>query len=366
MCPEGYLEPDILDTRYIRFDEKISPKFKPAVETEAFTPENQITDGAFGSPAAIFVRTEVIDSDNDGVLNGDNCLNNSNPQQEDDDGDGTGNACEDDSDEDGTIDDNDNCRMTPNPDQLDENSNGIGDVCEEGDYDYDSDGVVDNDDTCPTVPNMDQDLYPQNGKDDACDYRIVPILNSGFGVDYHWIKVNYFEDENGDTVLNNDGVSARIESIEYKTIAEFLDERAQFLERSDRADLKAAGGGPLYWPSFQERLEEMNDIRSGDVIVIMDGREGYLALDNPGDSYRGWHGGPTRSESYVPLMFSMPGTAFVKIEGGSVSESNLPAAFETGFSNGPDPIEDEYYGRSFHRNWHLSDLLQSIHTEFRN
>lgn len=283
-------------------------------------------------------RQNQLDSDNDDLLYGDNCPIISNPQQEDDDGDGAGNSCEDDSDEDGTIDDIDNCRMTPNPDQLDENNNGIGDVCEEGDYDYDSDGVVDNEDTCPTVPNMNQDLYPQNGKDDACDFRIIPILNSGFGVEYHWIKVNYFEDENGDTVLNEDGVSARIESIEYKTIAEFLDERAQFLERADRADLKEDGGGPLCWPSFQERLEEMNDIRSGDVIVITDGREGYLALDNPGDSYRGWHGGPTRSESYVPLMFSMQGAAFVKIEGDSVSESDIPAAFFGAFKDFLAPL----------------------------
>lgn len=65
-------------------------------------------------------------------------------------------------------------------------------------------------------------------------------------------------------------------------------------------------------------------------------------------------------------MFSMPGTAFVKIEGSSVSDSNLPAAFEAGYNNGPAPINDAYYNMSFHRNWHLSDFLQAIHTEFRN
>lgn len=51
----------------------------------------------------------------DGIV--DNCMDVSNPNQEDTDGDGVGDTC-------------DNCITTANPDQLDANGDGIGDVCQ--------------------------------------------------------------------------------------------------------------------------------------------------------------------------------------------------------------------------------------------
>jgi predicted AlkP superfamily pyrophosphatase or phosphodiesterase len=123
-------------------------------------------------------------------------------------------------------------------------------------------------------------------------------------------------------------------------------------------DFLAARGNPD-WPDFKQRMAEMNDVdRSGDIIVIMDGGKGYLALDNEGDSYPGWHGGPTVSESYVPLMVSMPGESFVEIQGDSASVTDAPVAL---FQGGDVPKENG----SYLRNWELSRVLEAIHNEFR-
>ena len=71
---------------------------------------------------------------NDGVTDYyDNCYNVRNADQQDVDGDGIGDVCDDvddrpDEDEDGIIDEEDNCPRTPNEDQADHNNNGIGEI----------------------------------------------------------------------------------------------------------------------------------------------------------------------------------------------------------------------------------------------
>ena len=76
-----------------------------------------------------------IDSDGDGVLDGDdNCPADPNPDQADRDLDGVGDVC-------------DNCPDVFNPDQEDTNGDGIGDACS-GPVDSDGDGVPDQADVC--------------------------------------------------------------------------------------------------------------------------------------------------------------------------------------------------------------------------
>ena len=100
----------------------------------------------------------------------------------------------------------------------------------------------------------------------------------------------------------------------------------------------------------------MNNERSGDIIVITDGREGYLTLDNEADSFRGWHGGPTTSESNVPLMFSMPGPDFVDDNGQGLV--GLPEKFKQAIEEALQVtgIKDE---NGFNRNWHLTQGLSA-------
>lgn len=83
------------------------------------------------------------DADCDGVKNmRDNCTFVYNPDQEDSDKDGVGNACDKDRkgnrekdircdmDKDGLYDDNDNCPLICNPDQKDSDKDGGGDACD--------------------------------------------------------------------------------------------------------------------------------------------------------------------------------------------------------------------------------------------
>ena len=133
-------------------------------------------------PPGCVVGKVACDLDCDGVANGgggcpapvkaDNCPNVSNPQQQDGDNDGHGDAC-------------DNCPALANPGQEDANKNRTGDVCEPPPQcvmgkvacDLDCDGVANGGgacpappkpDNCPDIANADQKDSNGDGFGDVC------------------------------------------------------------------------------------------------------------------------------------------------------------------------------------------------------
>ena len=106
------------------------------------------------------------DIDGDGVQNAaDNCVFAPNAGQQDSDGNGIGNACQD-TDRDLRLDVVDNCPVMVNPDQRDFDADGLGNLC---DPDADGDGLLNGADNCPFASNADQADANGDGFGDVCD-----------------------------------------------------------------------------------------------------------------------------------------------------------------------------------------------------
>lgn len=141
----------------------------------------EFTTGGDGGETT-YVTFQVIaipelDSDGDTIPDDiDNCPTVYNPDQNDTDVDGIGNACdtcpndpENDADADTVCGDVDNCPYVDNPGQIDvkpAGGDGIGDACQK---DYDGDGINDNADNCPETPNPDQNDTDGDLRGNACD-----------------------------------------------------------------------------------------------------------------------------------------------------------------------------------------------------
>uniref|UniRef100_A0AAY5EJG8 Thrombospondin 4a n=1 Tax=Electrophorus electricus TaxID=8005 RepID=A0AAY5EJG8_ELEEL len=121
--------------------------------------EDADSDGILNEQDNCWLTPNIDQKNTDEDLHGDacdNCITVKNPDQRDTDQDGLGDACDDDMDGDGLKNILDNCQRVPNPDQLDRDSDGVGDAC----------------DSCPEVPNPNQSDVDDDLVGDTCDTNI--------------------------------------------------------------------------------------------------------------------------------------------------------------------------------------------------
>ncbi|XP_042885175.1 cartilage oligomeric matrix protein-like [Penaeus japonicus] len=160
--------------------------------------------------------------------NKDNCVNRPNSGQEDADGDGLGDSCDDDADGDGRKNPSDNCPLIVNPGQEDKDSDGTGNLCDncpsvknsnqkdvdlDGlgdacDPDIDNDGLANDKDNCPSVANSNQGDVDGDGVGDLCD-NCPTVANSGQADSDQDLVGNKCD---GDTDADRDGIDDSVDN----------------------------------------------------------------------------------------------------------------------------------------------------------
>jgi len=124
-------------------------------------------ESGYSEEISYTVPAVIYDSDSDGVYDeNDNCPSIANADQSDTDGDGPGDACDDDADGDSAANTTDNCPSIANADQSDTDGDGIGDAC---DNDADGDGAANTADNCPDTYNPGQEDKDHDKIGDTCD-----------------------------------------------------------------------------------------------------------------------------------------------------------------------------------------------------
>ncbi len=147
---------DIIQARVYYFD--------PQTSSQVFEP------GPYNPPAFnwqgpyVYGDDTPVDSDNDSIIdNLDNCPNTANTNQANFDGDTLGDVCDSDSDNDGVVN-GDQCQYSPLGSTVDPNTG-----CPVIILDADNDTILDSVDNCPITANANQANFDGDALGDACD-----------------------------------------------------------------------------------------------------------------------------------------------------------------------------------------------------